>query len=103
VSVPCSQPHHQEGLAGFAVRLPAKPADMTPEQWAPLDAQCKGIIEALVGAKRTDLVPYADAAASATPGALVYAYCSVERARGSDGKPVKLPAGTVVGLGKGRL
>jgi hypothetical protein len=103
VDVPCSQPHDQEGLAGFVVRLPAKPADMTDAQWAPLDAQCKRIIEALVGAKRSDLMPYADAPANATPGALVYGYCSVQRTPGADGKAVKLPAGTVVGLGKGRL
>lgn len=96
----CAKPHSDEVMAFFAARLPADYADMTDAQWAPLDDQCRGVVDALVGAARTDLRAYVDAPARPDAGTLVYLSCYVQRAKALDGSYPLLPAGTVVGLGK---
>jgi hypothetical protein len=99
-NVSCAKPHNDELMASFATRMPADYADMTDAQWAPLDAQCKGIVEALVGAARPDLRAYVDAPSQPAEGTLVYLQCAVQRQKAADGSYPLLPGGTVVGLGK---
>ncbi len=96
----CAKPHDDEAMAFFAARLPADYADMTDTQWAPFDDQCRGVVEALVGAARTDLRAYVDASATQEAGTLVYLTCYAQRVKASDGSYPLFPAGTIVGLGK---
>ncbi|MDQ5974148.1 MAG: Septum formation [Actinomycetota bacterium] len=96
----CAKPHGDELMAFFAARLPANYADMTDAQWAPYDDQCRGVVEALVGAARPDLRAYVDASARPDAGTLVYLSCYVQRQKAADGSYPLLPGGTVVGLGK---
>ncbi len=97
--VSCAEPHQDEQVAYFAGRLPVAYADMTDAQWHPFDMQCDAIVDALVGADRTDLRAYGDALPTSAANALVYIPCYVSRTRLADGTKPNLPPGTVVGLG----
>lgn len=100
IAVPCSQVHLDELIAHFVAKLPADVASMTDAQWVPYDAQCQAIMNALVGAKRTDLSVVANPAAGAKANTSIYVPCFVSRPKAADGTQPNLPGGTVIGLGK---
>lgn len=99
IDVPCSKPHIDELIAHFVGKLPVDVPNMTDAQWAPYDAQCKAIMDVLVGAKRTDLKVVANPPETAKANTLIYMPCFVSHLASADGKRPNLPGGTLVGLG----
>lgn len=101
--VSCARAHTDELIAHFLAKLPVAVADMTDAQWAVLDKQCDAIVDALVGANRSDLRSAVNAEPGTKPKTPTFIPCYVSRPTSSDGTVPNLPAGTVVGLGKKAL
>ena len=102
-TVSCAKPHDGELIAHYVARLPADFGSMTDAQWVPFDAQCKALMDALVGAKRSDLKAIANPSAKAKANTTIYIPCYVSHARSAHGTQPKLPGGTVIGLGTKQL
>ena len=99
VTVSCARPHDSELIAHYVARLPVDVGRMTDAQWAPFDAQCKALMDVLVGAKRPDLKAVANPSDQAKANTTIYVPCFVSRAKTVNGTQPRLPAGTVIGLG----
>ncbi len=99
ITISCAKPHVDELIAHYVAKLPADVARMTDAQWVPYDAQCKALMDVLVGAKRSDLSVVANPPTEAKANIAIYVPCFVSRAKLANGKRPNLPAGTVVGLG----
>jgi hypothetical protein len=99
----CAKAHDEETLINISLSVTGKPANAdlwTDADWVPYDATCKEFAKVLIGADRSDLLIRSDtASASVVLGRRMFS-CAATTPKA---KKQTLPAGSIVGLGKGKL